>query len=304
MWTFVARRLLISTIVLVGASIVVFFIVRLSGDPVALLLPMDASPEVQAELRTRLGFDDPLLTQYAIFASNVVRGDFGESLRHRQPAIDLVLERLPATFELAAAALLLASLVGIPLGILAAVRRGTIFEVVGMGVALVGQAVPGFWLGLMLILVVGVQWQLLPTFGRGGLSHLILPAITLSSYTAAILVRILRSSMLEVLGADYVRTAHAKGLRPRTVVLKHAFRNALIALVTVLGLQFATLMGGAVVTEAVFAWPGIGRLAVQAIYNRDYPVVQAVVLTVVAIFVLVNLIVDVLYARIDPRIKY
>lgn len=304
MWSFVARRLLLSTFVLAGASVVVFFIVRLSGDPVSLLLPMDATPEVQTALRERLGLDDPLVVQYARFAGGIVRGDFGESLRHRQPAIELVIERLPATFELAAAALLLACLVGIPLGILAAVHRGTFVEAIGMGVALIGQAVPGFWLGLMLIMIVGVQWQLLPTFGRGGMSHLILPAITLSAYTTAILVRILRSSMLEVLGADYVRTAYAKGLRPRTVVLRHALRNALIALVTVLGLQFATLMGGAVVTEAVFAWPGVGRLAVQAIYNRDYPVVQAVVLSVVAIFVLVNLFVDVLYAWIDPRIQY
>jgi ABC-type dipeptide/oligopeptide/nickel transport system permease component len=304
MWGFVARRLLLSTLVLAGASVVVFFIVRLSGDPVALLLPMDAGPEVQAALRERLGLDDPLLVQYGHFAGNLLRGDFGDSLRHRQPAIDLVVERLPATFELATAALLLACLVGIPLGILAAVRRGTLIEVVAMLVTLTGQAVPGFWLGLMLIMIVGVQWQLLPTFGRGGLAHLVLPAITLSAYTTAILVRILRSSMLEVLSADYVRTAYAKGLRPQTVVVRHALRNALIGLVTVLGLQFATLMGGAVVTEAVFAWPGVGRLAVQAIYNRDYPVVQAVVMTVVVIFVLVNLVVDVLYAWIDPRIQY
>jgi ABC-type dipeptide/oligopeptide/nickel transport system permease component len=303
MKTFLLRRLLQSVLVLLGVSVVVFLILHLTGDPALLLLPPEATAEDIARLRQQLGFDDPLPAQYLRFLRGAVRGDFGESLRHGEPAMALVLERLPATFELAGAGLLLALCLAIPAGILSAVRRNTVLDYVSTVVALFGQAMPTFWLGIMLILVFSVQLGWLPSSGRGDLQHLVLPAVTLGLFTTARITRLTRSGMLEVLGQDYIRTARAKGVSEPPVVWKHALRNASIPIVTIVGIELGTLLGGSVITETIFAWPGVGRLSVQAIFNRDYPVVQAAVFLLASTFVLVNLLVDVVYTYLDPRIR-
>ncbi|ADI14074.1 ABC transporter permease [Truepera radiovictrix] len=305
MGVFIVRRILQMIPVLFGVTLIIFFLVRVSGDPVTLLLPEDAPPEQVAQLRESLGLDRPLPEQYARFLRDLLRGDFGTSIRYRgQAALPVVLERLPATLELAAASILVAVLISLPLGILAATRRGRLPDYGATSFAVLGQAMPNFWLGIMLILVFGVHLRWFPVSGRGTTAHLVLPALTLGTALAALLMRLLRSTMLEVLSQDFVRTARAKGLRERVVLFKHAIRNALIAYVTVLGLQVATLMAGAVVTEQVFAWPGIGLLAIQAINIRDMAVVQTVVIVVALIVMVANLLVDLLYALIDPRIQY
>ncbi|HEV8308307.1 MAG TPA: nickel ABC transporter permease [Methylomirabilota bacterium] len=303
MKTYLLRRLAQSLIVLLGISVVVFIILHLTGDPTVLLLPPDASAEEIAKFRRAMGFDDPLYLQYWRFLRGAVRGDFGNSLRHEEPALALVWQRMPATIELTTVALGVALVLAIPAGIVSAVFRNTSVDYVSTVVALVGQAMPTFWLGIMLILVFSVGLHLLPSSGRGGFTHLILPALTLGLFTTARIMRLTRSGMLEVLGQDYVRTARAKGVGERRVVWKHALKNAGIPVVTIVGLELGTLLGGAVITETIFAWPGVGRLSVQAIYNRDYPVVQAAVFVLASIFVLVNLIVDVLYTYLDPRIR-
>ena len=303
MRSYLRRRLWQSLLVLLGVSVVVFLILHLTGDPAALLLPPDATAEDIAKFRTAMGFDDPVAVQYVRFLKGAVRGDFGESLRHGEPAMGLVLERLPATFELAGAGLLIALGLAIPAGIVSAVRRNTSVDYVSTVVALLGQAMPTFWLGIMLILIFSVRLNWLPSSGRGGLEHLILPAITLGLFTTARITRLTRSGMLEVLGQDYIRTARAKGVGEPPVVWKHALKNASIPIVTIVGIELGTLLGGSVITETIFAWPGVGRLSVQAIFNRDYPVVQAAVFLLSSTFVLVNLFVDVLYTYLDPRIR-
>ena len=303
MLEFVARRLLHTALVTLGVVTLAFVALRLSGDPAATMLPGDASVDELRDLRHALGLDRPLHVQYVVFLGGAVRGDFGDSFRHQQPAFGLVLERLPATLELAFAALLLAVAVALPLGIVAAIYRGRAVDMLAMGFAVVGQATPYFWMGIMLILVVSVELGWLPTSGRGGWPHLILPAVTLGTHFAASLARLTRTSMLEVLGQNFVTTARAKGLGEPRVVLAHALKNAAVPVVTLIGLQFGTLLGGAVVTETIFAWPGIGRLVVEAIFNRDFPIVQGVVLVVSLAFVIVNLLVDVVYVLIDPRIR-
>jgi peptide/nickel transport system permease protein len=300
---FVTRRLLHTALVTLGVVTLVFVALRLSGDPAATMLPGDASVDELRHLRRTLGLDQPLHVQYVAFLGSAVRGDFGESFRHQQPAFGLVLERLPATLELAFAALLLAVVVALPLGIVAALYRGRAADVLAMGFAVVGQATPYFWMGIMLILVVSVELAWLPTSGRGSWSHLILPAVTLGTHFAASLARLTRTSMLEVLGQNFVTTARAKGLGEPRVVLAHALKNAAVPVVTLIGLQFGMLLGGAVVTETIFAWPGVGRLAVQSIFVRDYPVVQAGVLVLALVFVAINLAVDLLYGTLDPRIR-
>jgi ABC-type dipeptide/oligopeptide/nickel transport system permease component len=289
--------------VTLGVVTLAFVALRLSGDPAATMLPGDASVDELRHLRRTLGLDQPLHVQYLAFLGGAVRGDFGESFRHQQPAFGLVLERLPATLELAFAALLLAVVVALPLGIVAALYRGRAVDMLAMGFAVVGQATPYFWMGIMLILVVSVELGWLPTSGRGGWPHLILPAVTLGTHFAASLARLTRTSMLEVLGQNFVTTARAKGLGEPRVVLAHALKNAAVPVVTLIGLQFGTLLGGAVVTETIFAWPGVGRLAVQSIFVRDYPVVQAGVLVLALVFVAINLAVDLLYGTLDPRIR-
>jgi len=303
MKTYLARRLLQSLLVLFGVSFVVFFILHLTGDPALVLLPPDASAEDVQRFREAMGFNDPFIVQYGRFLSGALRGDFGQSVRHGEPAFDLVVERMPATFELAGAALGVALVLAIPAGIISAVRRNTMLDYVSTIVALLGQSMPTFWLGIMLILVFSVQFNLLPSSGRGGLAHLILPAITLGLFTTARITRLTRSGMLEALNQDYIRTARAKGVGGPPVIWKHALKNAAIPIVTIVGIELGTLLGGSVITETIFAWPGVGRLSVQAIYNRDYRVVQAAVFLLSTTFVLVNLVVDMLYTYLDPRIR-
>jgi peptide/nickel transport system permease protein len=303
MTAYILKRLFHSIFVLVGISLVVFIILHLTGDPAALLMPMDATPEQVAQFRQEMGFNDPVLVQYWRFFKGTLRGDFGQSFRHSQPALDLVMERMPATIQLTFAAMVIALFVAIPVGIISAIRRNSILDHIGMTGALLGQSTPVFWLGIMLILIFSVNLQWFPSSGRGEIQNLVLPAITLGMFTMARTARMMRSSMLEVLGQEYMKTAKAKGLNPLTVVLKHALKNAAIPVVTIIGMELGTLLGGAVITETIFAWPGVVRLAVQAIYNRDYPVVQAAVFLLAAIFVLVNLVVDLLYTYLDPRVK-
>jgi peptide/nickel transport system permease protein len=303
MTTYFTRRLLQSLIVLLGVSFVVFFILHLTGDPALVLLPPDATAEDVRRFREAMGFNDPFLVQYGRFLGGALRGDFGQSIRHGEPAFPLVAERLPATFELAGAALLIALALAIPAGIVSAVRRNSVVDYVSTVVALLGQSMPTFWLGIMLILLFSVQFHLLPSSGRGTLEHLVLPAVTLGLFTTARITRLTRSGMLEVLSQDYIRTARAKGVSDPPVVWKHALKNAAIPIVTIVGIELGTLLGGAVITETIFAWPGVGRLSVQAIANRDYPVVQAAVFLLATTFIIVNLAVDVLYTYLDPRIR-
>jgi ABC-type dipeptide/oligopeptide/nickel transport system permease component len=303
MKVYLARRILQALLVLLGVSFVVFLILYLTGDPALVLLPPDASIEDVRKFRETMGFNDPFLVQYGRFLGGALRGDFGQSLRHGEPAFGLVVERLPATFELAGAALVIALCLAIPTGIVSAVRRNTSVDYVSTVTALLGQSMPTFWLGIMLILVFSVWLNLLPSSGRGTLQHLLMPALTLGLFTTARIMRLTRSGMLEVLNQDYIRTARAKGVGNPPVVWKHALKNAAIPFVTIVGIELGTLLGGAVITETIFAWPGVGRLSVQAIYNRDYPVVQAAVFLLASTFVLVNLFVDLVYTYLDPRIR-
>jgi peptide/nickel transport system permease protein len=300
---FLARRFAQLAIVLVGVSIVVFAIVRLTGDPVVIFLGENATAPAVAAMRAEMGLDRPIYVQYARFVVNALRGDFGISLRYQQSALSLFLERLPATLELTAAALTLAIAIGLPVGVTAALRPNSIFDGAVRALSLVGQAIPGFYLGLVTIIVLGAHLKLLPTGGRGTLAQLILPASTLAAYQIAVIARFARGAMLEVLSEDFIRTARAKGLARLRVIVNHALRNALIPVVTVLALQFGTLLSGAVVTETVFAWPGVGRLAVQAISTRDFAVVQVTVMITAVVFVVINLLTDVLYVALDPRIR-
>jgi peptide/nickel transport system permease protein len=277
--------------------------VRLSGDPVLLFMPMDIQAKDVNEYRERLGFNDPLLVQYARFMRGAVRGDFGESLRYRRDALGLVLERLPATLLLAGTAMLLTLALAVPLGVATAVRRDGAVDHAGTVLMVLGQATPGFWLGLMLIYLFAVQLRWLPTGGMGGLAHLVMPAVVLAAFYAARVARLTRSAVLEALGEDYVLTARAKGLAERHVVGKHALRNSAIPIVTLAGLEAGQLLGGAVVTETIFAWPGLGRLTVQALLNRDFPVVMAAVSFTSIVYTLMNLVVDLLYAWLDPRVR-
>jgi peptide/nickel transport system permease protein len=304
MKSYMLRRLWQAVLVLFGVSFVVFMILHLTGDPAALLLPPDATAEDVARFRTAMGFDDPWIIQYLRFLKGAVQGNFGESLRHGEPAMHLVIERLPATFQLAGAGLLLALCLAIPAGIISAVKRNTVIDYFSTVVALLGQAMPTFWLGIMLILVFSVRLNWLPSSGRGDLQHLVLPAITLGLFTTARITRLTRSGMLEVLGQDYIRTARAKGVSEQPVVWKHALKNASIPIVTIIGIELGTLLGGSVITETIFAWPGVGRLSVQAIFNRDYPVVQAAVFILASTFVIVNFMVDLAYTWLDPRIRF
>jgi len=300
---FLAHRLAQSVLVLLGVSFIVFFILYLTGDPALVLLPPDSSEEDVQKFRQVMGFNDPFIVQYGRFLVGALHGNFGQSVRHGEPAFGLVVERMPATFQLSGAALLVALCLAIPAGIVSAVRRNTMLDYISTIVALLGQSMPTFWLGIMLILVFSVQFNLLPSSGRGTPEHLILPAITLGLFTTARITRLTRSGMLEVLSQDYIRTARAKGVSDPPVIWKHALKNAAIPIVTIIGIELGTLLGGSVITETIFAWPGVGRLSVQAIYNRDYPVVQAAVFLLSSTFVLVNLVVDVVYTYLDPRIR-
>ena len=305
MAAYIRRRLLQSIFVVWGVSVLVFFLLRLApGDPVLMLLAESASPEQIAAARAKWGLDQPIPVQYAVFLGRALRGDLGDSLFFQQPAIEILFERMPATLQLSGVALLFSLAVAIPMGILSALKRDTIWDYLGTGLAMLGQAIPPYWLGIMLILLFSVSLRWFPTSGRGTLSHLVLPAITLGSVLMALVMRLVRSGMLDVLSEDYVRTARAKGLVERAVIVRHALRNILIPLVTVIGLQLGALFGGAVIVESIFAWPGVGRLALQAISARDYPLVQAAVLIISIVYVFLNLAVDILYVYLDPRIRY
>ena len=305
MAAYIRRRLLQSIFVVWGVSVLVFFLLRLApGDPVLMLLAESASPEQIAAARAKWGLDQPIPVQYAVFLGRALRGDLGDSLFFQQPAIEILFERMPATLQLSGVALLFSLAVAIPMGILSALKRDTIWDYLGTGLAMLGQALPPYWLGIMLILLFSVSLRWFPTSGRGTLSHLVLPAITLGSVLMALVMRLVRSGMLDVLSEDYVRTARAKGLVERAVIVRHALRNILIPLVTVIGLQLGALFGGAVIVESIFAWPGVGRLALQAISARDYPLVQAAVLIISIVYVFLNLAVDILYVYLDPRIRY
>jgi ABC-type dipeptide/oligopeptide/nickel transport system permease component len=304
MTRYIVRRLALSLFVLFGVSVVVFGLIHLApGDPARLML-YDTAPEEEVQaMRKTLGLDQPLHLQYWLFLTNALRGDLGRSLYYKQPALRIILEHLPATAELTFAALLVSLVVAVPMGIVSAIRRDTVWDYAGMLLATVGQATPVFWLGLMFILLFSVQWTLLPSSGRSGPENLLMPAVTLGAPLMALVTRLVRSGMLDILGEDYIRTARAKGLPRPAVVYRHALRNMLIPLVTVVGLQLGALLGGAVITETIFAWPGVGRLVVTAITARDYPLVQAATLLVSVYFVVINLLLDVLYVYIDPRIR-
>jgi peptide/nickel transport system permease protein len=300
---YILRRFIHSIFVLIGVSIVVFGLIRLSGDPTALMLPVDATEEDEAQLRAVLGLDRPLPIQYLDFINRARLGDFGTSIRHQQPAMKMVMDRIPATAQLTFTAFMVALVVAVPLGILSAIRPDTFIDRISVLIALVGQAVPTFLLGIILILVIAVPFAGIPSSGRGEVKHLILPSITLGLYSAAIINRLLRSSLREELGKDYVRTAAAKGFGEYYVLSKHVLKNAAIPVITVMGLQIGSLISGAVVTETVFAYPGTGLLLVQALGNRDIPIVQAFVLLIAVVVILINLSVDIIYGYLDPRIR-
>lgn len=303
MLSYIVRRLLQSIIVLVGVSFIAFAVMFLTGDPIGAMAGDDWTQEMIQNLRREMGFDRPMLVQYLDFLSGAIRGDLGTSLRQNQPNLTLILDRMPATLELATASLLFSIIISIPVGVFSALKRGTLWDNVIMIVALLGQSTPIFWLGIMLILVFSVYLQVTPVSGRGGLDSLILPAITLGAFSTARNARMMRSTMIEVMEQDFIRTARAKGLKETTVLYTHAMRNALIPVVTLIGLQVGVLLGGAVITETIFAWPGVGRLVIQAIYAKDIPLVQAAVMVIAAFFVIINLVVDILYTTLDPRIR-
>jgi peptide/nickel transport system permease protein len=300
---YVAKRLATAVLVILGVSVVSFFLTFLTGDPAEIMLPPGATAAQIEKFRAEWGFDDPLLVQYWRFLKRAVHGDFGVSLRHGQSSLPLIVARLPATFQLTLTAMLLAIALAVPLGVLAATHRGGKLDFLAMGVALVGQSVPNFWLAIMMILLFAVSWGLLPTSGRGGIAHVLMPAAAIAINLMALLTRLVRSTMIDMLSEDYVRTARAKGLRELFVTSRHALPNALIPLVTVVGLQFGYILGGAVVIETIFTWPGVGLFTIQAILNRDYPVVQASVFVLATAVVLINLTVDLLYVWLDPRIR-
>lgn len=305
MYQYIARRLALTIPVVFGVSIIVFGIIRMiPGDPARAIAGVNATPQFIEQVRVRYALDQPIHVQYGRFISGFMRGDLGNSVFSGRAVTTEIGERFPRTLLLATISLMIATMLGVTAGIISATRRNSLFDNASMLVALVGVAAPVFWMALMLQLLFAVQLRMLPATGIGTIRHLILPSITLGTASAALMARITRSSMLDVLRQDFITTARSKGLNERVVVYKHALKNALIPVVTVLGLQFGILLGGAVLTETVFAWPGVGRLLVDAILRRDYPVVQGTVMLLALLFVLINLVVDIIYAFLDPRIHY
>ena len=302
MTAIVIRRIIRLLVVIAGVSLVTFSILHVSGDPVSLMMP-EAPEADRAVLRKTMGFDDPLTVQFARFLGNSVRGEFGKSFYHRVPALDLVLERMPTTLLLTVLAMLLALTIALPVGIVGAIRRNSLVDQASTVGVFLGQSMPVFWTGIMLMLLFAVQWRVLPVSGWQQWSSVVLPTVTLGTFSTPLLLRIVRSSMLEVINLDYVRTARAKGLSEWFVVCRHALRNAALPLVTVAGLQFGLLLGGAVITETVFAVPGAGRLIVEGIRQLDFPVVQAAVFVLAMIVVAVNFFVDMLYLVLNPQIR-
>ncbi len=303
MGRFVVRRLMWAVFVLFAISLLSFLTVHLTGDPTALYISMEGTEEDYQILRHAMGFDRPLSEQYWSFLTKAVRGDFGNSLRRRSPALPLVLKKLPTTIQLTVASMFLGVMIAIPLGTISAVKKGSLLDTVAMMGALSGQSIPTFWLGIMLIVIFSVRLRWLPSFGKEGWESIILPTVTLAAWAAARTARLTRSSVLEVLMKDYIRTARAKGLTESMVIIGHAMRNAAIPIVTAIGLDMGNLLSGAIITEVVFAYPGIGLLAVQSVINKDIPVIQAVVCVVATMLVGLNLGIDVLYGIMDPRIR-
>jgi len=297
------RRVFSGVVALILLVSGVFFVTRIMGDPVALLAGDEATPEVRAALRVQLGLDKSLPEQFAVYMGNVFRGNFGTSYRLSRPAMELIVERLPATLTLASVAMVLGVVVGIPVGVLSAMRPGSILDSIGRIFAVLGQAVPLFWLGILLIIVFAVNLQILPAGGRDSWTSLILPGSTLAFASLPLTMRITRSAMLEILNKDYVRTARAKGVAEWRVIIGHVLRNAWIPVITVLALRLGTLVNGSVVLEEVFGYPGVGRLAVQALRSYDFPVIQAYIIMVGAAIIVINLLADVLYTMVDPRIR-
>lgn len=301
---YLIRRMLQLIPVLLIISFIVFALVFMAGDPVAMMLPDDAKPEDIQALKEALKLDRPFIVQYGNYLLNLLSGDFGTSFRYNQPALGVVLERLPATLSLAATSMLVAIMIAVPLGIWSAIRRNTFIDVFITGASVLGKAMPSFWLGIILILIAGVQLGLLPISGSDSWKHYILPSITLGTSVSAEMTRLIRSNMLEILGQDFIRTARSKGVSNFSIIFKHAFKNILVPVITITFLQISTLVSGALVTEVVFAWPGLGQLLVQAVYGRDMAIVQAAVFVVAFMIIILNLIADILYRLFDPRIKY
>jgi peptide/nickel transport system permease protein len=305
MTQYIIKRMVIAMLTMVTVTIFIFFIFRMGeADPVSLMLPPNARSDMKEMLMEKFGLDKPLILQFFSFAGNAARGDFGLSFRYQEPALKLVLSRVPATLELAVAALLLSALIGLPLGILTAVKQGSWVDNFGKGFALIGQATPSFWLGILLILLLGVFWGLFPISGRGGWGHLVLPALTISAPQIAAVTRLSRSAMIDALKSEYVTAARLKGAPEYLVILLHALKNASIPVLTMMSVLLSYLLSGAVVVETIFSWPGLGRLAMQSVFARDYPVVQVLVILSSFIFITINLLVDIIYVLIDPRISY
>lgn len=299
-----ARQIIVQALfVMVGVSIVVFLLQVIAGDPVALYLPVDATEMEREAMRQSLGYDDPLVVQYGHFVTRLFQGDFGDSLLHGKPALSVVLERLPATGELTFWAFLLPLIISVPMGVYAANRQGTLLDRVIMSLSILGQSIPVYWLGTVLILIFSVRLGWLPTGGRGEWQQLILPVGALSLYSVARITRMVRVGMLNVLKQDYVRTARSKGITERATIYRHALRNALLPTITLIGLDLGTLLGGAVLTETIFSWPGLGRLGMQSILYRDYPVVQTLVFLIAITYVVINTSLDLIYGMLDPRIR-
>jgi peptide/nickel transport system permease protein len=301
---YIIKRLWLGLLTLIGVSMIIFIAVRLSGDPVLLLVAPDATDQEIEQMKVELGLDKPVPVQYVIFMKNSLKGDFGRSTRYRRPALELVLDRLPATIQLALLAFMVSITLGITIGVTSVTKSGSWFDFLGKAFAMMGQAMPEFWIGIMAMLVFSVQLGWLPTSGRGGIEHLILPSSTLGWFSAAAIMRLTRSSMLQVMGSEYIKTARLKGNPERIVVWRHALRNALIPIVAMGGMQLGRLLGGAVIVETIFGWPGLGQLILEAISTRDYSVVQTGVFITSTIFILLNLTVDLTYGIIDPRIRY
>jgi ABC-type dipeptide/oligopeptide/nickel transport system permease component len=304
MKSYILHRLFQSLIVIWGISLITFSLLHLFRDPVLILLPPEATKEDVALLRKEMGLDRPLIVQYFKFLSGMAQGDFGKSFVAHKPALALVIERMPMTLWLAASGLLLAIIISIPLGVLAAVRRNQIHDHSASVLAVLGQAMPLFWLDIMLIIIFAVKLRLLPASGAGGYRHIILPAAGIAVSLLPILMRLTRSRMIEILSQDYIRTARAKGLGEKAVLFRHALRNALIPVVTILGFQFGMLLGGAVITETIFAWPGVASLVVESIFNSDFPVVQAAVAVFAILIVIANLLTDIAIAWLDPKVRF
>lgn len=304
MQRYLLSRLIQSALILVGVLLLVFLMVRVTGDPASLMVSREASPEQREAFREAMGFNRPLLVQFGDFVRGAVVGDFGNSLHHRRPALDLIVDRLPATVELAGAALLLALVIAIPLGLIGGSNPGTPVDSLGRAVGLIGQTIPNFWLALILILVFAVNLGWFPSFGRDTPKSVILPAFALGLATMGQLVRLTRSAVLEIRSEDYIRTAQSKGLSRSAISFNHVFRNAAIALVSVIGVQFGYLLSGSIYIETIFSWPGLGNLLAQAVAGRDFPLVQAIAFFTSLVVIALNLLTDVAYALIDPRIRY